>query len=918
MICLALAAMTVTAIDRLDETRTNAAFGSLVEDSEHALDHRIAGYEGAVDAAAGLLTASDDVTARDWRRFVTTLDTQRHYPGLRGIGLIVPVRDGQQLSELPAEGTGFRYVVRYFARRGGEEVRGRAVPEEDPLLDTARAAYETGRIQLTPLLEQGLYGSHLLIEPVFGDAAPGSEPPLLGLAFAGFEDGEALAGLTPSQGAMLGLSVTDTSGARPKPLYSDPGVASSDDGSSRRLVRDVPLYGRTWQVQWQTTEAFDEAQAGKGPWVVLAAALAISALAILLVRKIASQQSAVAREVAHKTRELRARMEQNRSIIDNSVLGILLLDAEDRVLEANAAACRLFGLGEKEITGLNFRDLALEGEAGSTGEEVALVTRQKAGSPLRLMCQRNDWTTEAGEQRSTLLIRDVTEEHEAAERLREAERRWNMALAGAQIGVFDIDILAGTSRVSDTWKQIMGLDPSAEVEHPQKTFFDLVHPDDRDIVLANDRACIRGETSRSVSEYRVRFPDGSWRWMRSNAVVAERTDTGYAIRLVGAQSDVTDIRRAQEALLASEERFRLAVAHAPVGTAIVDAYGRFESVNEALRHFSGHGEAELLDSHIATLLDDAERATLPMSEGYLDVWALLQRTDGEKFQDEVKLRHKDGTTIWGLVSIASTHDLRRQRSLFIVQVHDITQSKEMDQMKSQFVATVSHELRTPLTSIKGALGIITGSMADKLPRQSLRLLEIAKTNSDRLVLLVNDILDMEKISSGQMDFLYEAEDAAEILNSAVASMRPFAAELEVHLSLDLPDETCCIWVDRSRTEQVLANLLSNACKFSDPGGRVVAGLLIEEDRVLFSVSDEGPGVPDSFRAKLFDPFSQADSSDTREKGGTGLGLSIARRIVERMGGEIGLDDNTTRGSVFWFTCPRVAEELPAEEPSDAR
>jgi len=235
----------------------------------------------------------------------------------------------------------------------------------------------------------------------------------------------------------------------------------------------------------------------------------------------------------------------------------------------------------------------------------------------------------------------------------------------------------------------------------------------------------------------------------------------------------------------------------------------------------------------------------------------------------------------------------------------VTPAREMERMKSDFTAVVSHELRSPLTSIRGSLGLILGAMAASLPSKVRDLLEIAQSNCERLVLLVNDILDIEKFSAGQMRFVPETVSLREVVAKAVAANEGYARRFSARIELGEFPARWRVNVDPERLIQVLTNLLTNAAKYSPPGGTVRVWTEQRGAGLRVSVQDEGPGIPEEFRARMFEKFSQADSSTTREKGGTGLGLHIARRFIEHMQGRIGFESVIGQGSTFWVELPAV-------------
>lgn len=236
--------------------------------------------------------------------------------------------------------------------------------------------------------------------------------------------------------------------------------------------------------------------------------------------------------------------------------------------------------------------------------------------------------------------------------------------------------------------------------------------------------------------------------------------------------------------------------------------------------------------------------------------------------------------------------------------------------KSDFLATVSHELRTPLTSIRGALALIAGGVAGELPAAAKPLIDIAHKNSERLILLVNDILDMEKIEAGKMEFNASPVKLMPLLLQALDGNHAYAEQYKVAYVLESAPANelsgAMVSVDSDRMMQVFTNLLSNAAKYSPAGGRVLVAVERIGRDIRVTVKDNGPGIPDEFRVRIFQKFAQADSSDSRKKGGTGLGLSIAKAIIEKMGGNIGFDSQPHVQTAFYVELPEWEGSKPPE------
>jgi signal transduction histidine kinase len=238
-------------------------------------------------------------------------------------------------------------------------------------------------------------------------------------------------------------------------------------------------------------------------------------------------------------------------------------------------------------------------------------------------------------------------------------------------------------------------------------------------------------------------------------------------------------------------------------------------------------------------------------------------------------------------------------------VEDVSEQHRIQRAKSELVAVVSHELRTPLTALMGAVGLVAGTAADRLDAQSRQLLQIALGNGQRLRQLVDDLLDFDRLVAGRLRFHVQPQPLRPLLESALGANQTFGAGRGVRLRLREPVPEASVSVDGPRLLQVLGNLLSNAVKFSPAGETVEVSAQAGDGELSIEVVDHGPGVPEQFRAHLFERFTQADASDTRALGGSGLGLAIAKEMIERMGGRIGYQPADGGGACFRIVLPRA-------------
>lgn len=242
---------------------------------------------------------------------------------------------------------------------------------------------------------------------------------------------------------------------------------------------------------------------------------------------------------------------------------------------------------------------------------------------------------------------------------------------------------------------------------------------------------------------------------------------------------------------------------------------------------------------------------------------------------------------------------------------ELAEQRRLDRLKDEFISIVSHELRTPLTSIRGSLGLVRDGRAGELPAKARELVDIAYRNSERLVRLASDLLDLQKIESGLLAFDVRALDLAPLLAAAVEANQAYASRFDVALVLTGAAGGARVLADADRLMQVLTNLLSNAAKFSPPKAQVILGAEPCGTYVRISVRDRGFGIPSAFRARVFERFAQADTSTTRAREGTGLGLSISKAIVERLCGRIGFESEESVGTTFFIDLPRPAEDASA-------
>ena len=376
-------------------------------------------------------------------------------------------------------------------------------------------------------------------------------------------------------------------------------------------------------------------------------------------------------------------------------------------------------------------------------------------------------------------------------------------------------------------------------------------------------------------------------------------------QFIGLMRDITEHQRITEALRASELQLRQITDTVPALMAYLDMEQRFRFHNKAyeevfglgFEQINGHTLAEVLGQPAYGGVQDKVEEVL---RGYPVRYERVQMTtrgDTRNYAMHYFPRYGEGADEGKVIGFFSLGT-------------DITELKRIDRMKTEFISTVSHELRTPLTSIRGSLGLIDGGVAGEVPKAVKNLVGIAKNNCERLIRLINDILDSEKIESGKMHLDLQVVDIRQVVQQTLVAIEGFAGQHRVKLRLQAPDASLQVRIDSDRLIQVLTNLLSNAVKFSPPERTVEVNVLRVGQQVRVEVVDHGPGIPEEFRGRIFQKFSQADSSDTRQKGGTGLGLNISRALIEKMGGQIGFSSEAGAGTTFFLELPEWQNPAP--------
>jgi PAS domain S-box-containing protein len=363
---------------------------------------------------------------------------------------------------------------------------------------------------------------------------------------------------------------------------------------------------------------------------------------------------------------------------------------------------------------------------------------------------------------------------------------------------------------------------------------------------------------------------------------------------------LVELDEAQRQVEASGRKLALFAERAPIAVLELDAEGRIQRINHAAENLFGWTSNELVENNASVKI-------LIRPEFHADFdaqWQQLIASRAPLAHLKIRNPRRDGLEVvcdWNVTPLVNT-----EGGLVgvIAQGQDITRQMEAEKLKKEFTSTLSHELRTPLTSIIGSLQLINSGVLGDVDQEVAELTGVAERNSQRLLDLINDLLDIEKIESGKLTMVPELLTLDELVDESLVLNKGFAEHFQVRYEPRGALLPVQVKADRKRLLQVMTNLLSNAAKFSPAGEAVEVTMEDLGTRVRVGVHDHGPGIPENFRARIFGRFAQADSSATRQKGGTGLGLAICKRLIEMMDGRIGFADRDGGGTVFFFELPK--------------
>ncbi len=527
-------------------------------------------------------------------------------------------------------------------------------------------------------------------------------------------------------------------------------------------------------------------------------------------------------------------------------------------------------------------------------------------------------------------IDDIDQRRQAELARQESEDRYALAASATSEGLYDLDLEANTSYYSPRLRSLIDV-PFEEMQTPQD-WQNRVHPEDRQRFDAEMAAHIRGEIEVLDIEYRYRDGHGRWRWARQHGMAA-RHPNGRAYRLAGSTGDITDQVELRQTLDLVRQRLEDTMESLSEGLVLFDADDRLVLCNSKYREYFVAGAGEELAEIVrpGTSFEDIVRAAFrmgmfPTAGDDEDEW-VAYRLGRRRSVDEQRVELLQNTGTWLQINERRTHD-----GGLVAVYTDVTDLKNREEelrqaygeaeaataAKSEFLANMSHELRTPLNAVIGITEMLAEDAKDDGLEDYLEPLGRVSRAGTHLLHLINEILDLSKIEAGRMELIEEQVDLRNLVRDVVLTAETLASANDNTIESSASDEITFITGDSTRIRQIMLNLISNACKFTEAGAIEIRSSIEsgpEGPEFRFSVRDSGIGMSDEHMSRLFQDFSQADSSMSRKYGGTGLGLAISRRLARMMNGDIVVDSELGQGSTFTLLLPGAAPEA-AQEPTE--
>ena len=586
---------------------------------------------------------------------------------------------------------------------------------------------------------------------------------------------------------------------------------------------------------------------------------------------------------------------------------VAVLDTAGRMVRMNYACAHLTGVSLASAAGRPFVDEVLEpGDRSWATEKLRDAAAGQVSGP-----HENAWRIKGGQTRRVswtlrplkgpndevqyLIVsgQDVTEQRQAEQALLSSETRYREMVENSLGFVFTCSMQGRLTSLNAFTAETLGYQAETLMGRAVSELLDEAGR----VTFAE---CLRALDSRE--EWQGALP-----LRRSDGIYRRIAFRSRRMELPGEQPfilnhgiDITEQYEAEQALHIATRQRELILESVGDGIYGIDLEGKLTFINQAGARMLGYSPEELTGRDIHTVIRHTQANGAPYIRGTNPILQALRRCEAVRTRDDIFWK-KDGTAFQVEYS-ASPLIEEGHVSGMVVAFQDVSERLRLERMKDEFISTVSHELRTPLTSLRASLGLVSSGSLDKRPEKQKQMVDLAIGNCDRLIRLVNDILDFDRVGKGKMPLNLQPLEAIDLLRRAADVAHGAATQVHITFKIDAPPAK--VLADEERLLQVLNELVTNAIKFSPPDTHIKLGAMPSgADTICFYVEDQGRGIAAEKLEHIFDRFQQGDASDSRALGGTGLGLALCRSIVEQHGGRIWAESATGKGSRFQFTVP---------------
>ncbi|QKJ67861.1 PAS domain S-box protein [Deefgea piscis] len=789
---------------------------------------------------------------------------------------------------------------------------------------------------------------------------------LIGWVYAPVLMSKLVAGLSDVQHKTLDFEVYSGRVLKPEFLLYDSDLHLSQGASQpqyRNLRRqvEIELGGQTWTVVMSSNDSFAARLESWLPLGLLLFGLSLTGLIAVTLLNAARLKEKAQTLAESMSLHARQREVQLNAVIDSTPDAIVTANQQGTILGVNRSVTSIFGYASDEVIGKSIKIFMPDEVANKHDSYVERYQHQNGGAAMGK--GRELWARHANgslipievnlnqfhiDQETFLVaqIRDVSVRLASEQALRANQRQLSMIVEASGLGIWDLDLRTGESYFGGMWGEMLGF-VTQELIPSVETWRSLLHPEDLPLAEASLTAHLAGLSAIHSCELRMKTAQGTWKWVHAIGRVYERDEHGAPIKIAGIHLDI-DARKNNELMLIEQDaalthlqqQLRSVVNSATeICIIATDIAGEIQLFNVGAEKMLGYPADAVIGVLTPEVFHDANElasraqyiaAQTGVCVSGFEVLVYMARQGGSDThewtyicQDGSRLtvnlivtaRYDDAGELLGYLGVAT--DVTEQKHINAALEIAIDQAVAASQAKSDFLANMSHEIRTPMNAVIGFSTLLSDT---PLSAVQLEFVGAIQQSGDALLSLINDILDFSKIEAGHLQLEHIEFDVRYLLEGALDIVAEKAAKQSLDLACIInPNVPLRLIGDPSRLRQVVLNLLNNAIKFTAQG-EVVARLVAlpssndERCALRFSVKDSGIGMSESAQVSLFRPFCQADASTTRRFGGTGLGLSICKRLVEAMGGEVGVVSVLGEGSEFWFEVTLAVAKVEAPPP----